>query len=296
METNAVVDGNVVEQAAAGVQGLFAATPTWVETAQEMMTTFGLKLIAAILIFVIGRWVARLVQSGLRRTMEKGKVEKTLIGFSTKLFYIALMAFVVIAALGKLGIQTASFIAVLGAAGLAVGLALQGSLSNFAAGVLMLIFRPFKIGDFIEGGGTAGTVREIHIFTTTLTTPDNKRVIVPNSKMMGDNITNYSAESTRRVDILASISYNDDIDKAKEVLMGIITSDERVLKDPKPLVAVKTMNDSSVDLVVRSWVNSADYWAVYFALTEAIKKGLEAEGLSIPYPQQDVHIYKHGAE
>ena len=295
METNVVVDGNAVEQVMAGAGDFISGTPEWLATAQELVTTFGLKLIAAIVIFVIGRFVARLIQKGIRKAMEKGNVDEALIGFSTNLLYAALMAFIVLAALGKLGVQTTSFIAVLGAAGLAVGLALQGSLSNFAAGVLMLIFRPFKIGDFIEGGGTSGVVKEIHIFTTTLTTPDNKRLIVPNSKMTGDNITNYAAEGTRRVDLLACISYNDDIDKAKALLAELVAKDERVLKDPATTIAVVSMNDSSIDIVVRPWVNAADYWGVHFDLTEAIKKGLEAGGCSIPYPQRDVHVYNHDA-
>lgn len=291
---------NEAEQVEGAVAGLnvgemFSSTPEWLATAQELLTTFGLKLIAAVLIFVIGRFVAKLIQSLIKKAMEKAKVDQALIGFAANLVFAGLMAFVILAALGQLGVQTTSFIAVLGAAGLAVGLALQGSLSNFAAGVLMLIFRPFKLGDYVEGGGTAGVVKEIHIFTTTLNTPDNKRVIVPNSKMMGDNITNYSAETTRRLDLVACISYNDDIDKAKALLADIVAKEERVLKDPAVTIAVVAMNDSSIDIVVRPWVNTADYWGVHFALTEAIKKGLEAGGCSIPYPQRDVHVYKHDA-
>ena len=287
METNAM------QNAVNGVQQMFNNTPEWVTTAQAMLTAFGLKLVAAILIFVIGRWVAKMVQNGLEKGMLKAKVDQVLVTFTVNMAYTALMVFVALAALGQLGVQTTSFIAVLGAAGLAVGLALQGSLSNFASGVMIIIFRPFKIGDYVEGGGVGGTVKAIHIFTTTLTTGDNKRVIVPNSKMMGDNITNYSAEGTRRLDLTASISYGDSIDKAKAVLQDILAKEPRVLKDPAPFVGVSKLAESSVDFTVRPWVQSADYWPVCFDLNEAIKKRFDAEGLSIPFPQRDVHLYKH---
>ena len=289
METNAV------QSAMNGMQQLFNNSPEWMKTAEAMLMAFGLKLIAAILIFVIGRWIARMVQNGLEKGMLKTHVDPVLVTFTVNMAYAALMVFVVLAALGQLGVQTTSFIAVLGAAGLAVGLALQGSLSNFAAGVMIIIFRPFKIGDYVEGGGTGGTVKAIHIFTTTLTTGDNKRVIVPNSKMMGDNITNYSAEGTRRLDLTASIGYGDSIDKARVALLDLLANEPRVLKDPAPFVGVEKMAESSVDLAVRPWVKSDDYGDVSFALTEAIKKRFDAEGLSIPFPQRDVHLYKHEA-
>jgi len=265
----------------------------WTETGRPLVTGVGASLLYAILIFVIGRMIAKWIRKVIQNIMERANVEPALIGFSTALTYAAVMVFVVLAALGQLGIQTTSFIAVLGAAGLAIGLALQGSLANFAAGVLMLIFRPFKVGDYIEGAGTAGSVTKIHIFTTMLTTPDNKIVIVPNSKMMGDNITNYSASGTRRLDLVACISYDDDIDKAKTAMADLLAADERLLKDPAPTIGVLAMNDSSIDIAVRPWVKTSDYWDVYFDLTEAIKKRLEAEGCSIPYPQRDVHVYKH---
>lgn len=277
------------------VEQMFAASPEWLVTAQELLTTFGLKLIAAILIFMIGRWVAKLLQSLMEKAMKKAKVDPILIPFTSNLTYTAMLVFVLIAALGQLGVQTTSFITVLGAAGLAIGLALQGSLSNFASGVLMIIFRPFKNGDYIEAGGVSGVVKAIHIFTTTLTTPDNKRVIVPNSKIMGDNITNYSAEGTRRIDLIASISYGDNIDTAKVALMDLLANDARVLKDPVPFVGVKAMAESSIDFTVRPWVKSEDYWAVFFDMNEAIKKRLADEGLTIPFPQRDVHLYKHEA-
>ncbi len=287
------MDTNVVQSAMNSMQQMFNTTPEWITTVQNMLTRFGLKLVAAILIFVIGRWIARKVQNGLERAMLKAHVDPVLVTFTVNMTFAALMVFVVLAALGQLGVQTTSFIAVLGAAGLAVGLALQGSLSNFASGVMIIIFRPFKIGDYVDGGGVSGMVKAIHIFTTTLTTPDNKRVIVPNSKMMGDNITNYSAEGTRRVDLTVSISYGDSIDKAKEVLMDLLTKDHRVLKDPAPFVGVSAMAESSIDFAVRPWVKVEDYWNVFFSMNEAIKKRFDAEGLSIPFPQRDVHLYKH---
>lgn len=287
METNAV------QSAVSGMQQLFNNSPEWMKTAETMLTAFGLKMIAAILIFAIGRWIARMVQNGLEKGLLKAKVDPVLVTFTVNMAYAALMVFVVLAALGQLGVQTTSFIAVLGAAGLAVGLALQGSLSNFAAGVMIIIFRPFKIGDYVEGGGTGGTVKAIHIFTTTLTTPDNKRVIIPNSKMMGDNITNYSAEGTRRLDLTASISYGDSIDKAKAALMDMLAKDARVLKDPAPFVGISALAESSIDFAVRPWVKVEDYWAVFFDLNEAIKKRFDFDGLSIPFPQRDVHLYKH---
>lgn len=273
------------------IQEMFSNTPEWVQTAQELLTKFGLKAVAAVFIFVIGRWIAKTLKNLLQKMMERAKVDAAIVGFTVSLVHAALMVFVVLAALGQVGVETTSFIAVLGAAGLAVGLALQGSLSNFASGVLILVFRPFKAGDYIEGAGTAGVVKTIHIFTTTLTTLDNKRVIVPNSKLMEDNIINYSAEGKRRLDLVACISYGDSIDTAKASMMDEITKDERVLKDPAPFVGVLAMNDSSIDLAVRPWVKVSDYWDVFFALNERIKKRLEEEGCTIPFPQRDVHIY-----
>jgi small conductance mechanosensitive channel len=225
--------------------------------------------------------------------MERARLDPTLVSFVTNLSYIALLAFVVIAALNQLGIQTASFIAILGAAGLAVGLALQGSLSNFAAGVLMLIFRPFKVGDYIEGAGVAGTVEEIQIFTTQLKTPDNKTIIIPNAKMTGDNIVNYSTKGTRRVDIVFGIGYADDIDKARQIILDVVGADTRVLKEPAPAVLLAELADSSVNFYTRVWANADDYWGVYFDTMEAVKKRFDAEGVSIPFPQRDVHIYNH---
>lgn len=259
---------------------------------QEWVVSYGLKVIAAILILVVGRYAAKAIRGFLGRALQKGTVDETLVSFVSSLTYVAIMAFVIIAALGKLGVQTASFVAVLAAAGLAIGLALQGSLSNFAAGFLLIIFKPFKVGDFIEGGGATGVVEEIGIFTTELRSPDNKKIIVPNAKMTSDNIVNYTAKDVRRVDIVAGVSYGDDIDKVREVLAGIFAKDERILQDPAPTIGVVALADSSVNFAVRCWVKTDDYWDVFFAVQENIKKRFDAEGISIPFPQQDVHLYK----
>ena len=259
---------------------------------QEWVTLYGLKVVAAIAILVIGRWAAKGLRSVLRRMMERSRVDQALVSFVCSVSYVAIMAFVVIAALGQLGVQTASFVAVIGAAGLAVGLALQGSLANFAAGVLMIIFKPFKVGDYVEGAGVAGTVEAIGIFTTELKSPDNKKIIVPNAKITGDNIVNYTAKEMRRLDLVAGVSYGDDLDTVKRVLQDIVEKDERILKDPAPTIGVLELADSSVNFAVRPWVKTADYWDVYFATQESIKKRFDAEGISIPFPQQDVHLHK----
>ena len=259
----------------------------------ELLTVYGIRVIAALAIFVIGRWVAKGLRRFVRKMMTRSKVDPTLISFVVNLAYVAMLAFVIIAALNQLGIQTASFIAILGAAGLAIGLALQGSLSNFAAGVLMIIFRPFKVGDFIEGAGVAGTVEEIQIFTTQLKTPDNKTIIIPNSNITGDNIINYSAKGTRRVDMVFGIGYEDDIDKARQIILDVVGRDARVMKDPAPVVLLSDLADSSVNFNTRVWSKADDYWGVYFDTMEAVKKRFDAEGVSIPFPQRDVHLYKH---
>jgi small conductance mechanosensitive channel len=262
----------------------------------ELLPVYGLKFVAAILVFVVGRWIAKIVTRLVKRLMDRSKIEPTLVKFTGSMTYIALMTFVILAALAQIGIQTTSFIAVLGAAGLAVGLAMQGSLSNFAAGFLLILFRPFKVGDFIEGAGTAGTVEEIQIFTTTLLTPDNKTVIIPNAKLTGDNIVNYTKRGTRRVDMVFGIGYGEDIDRARQVMTDVIAKDGRILKEPAPTIAVYELADSSVNFVVRPWSKAGDYWNVYFDITENIKKALDAEGINIPFPQRDVHVYKHEAE
>ena len=253
---------------------------------------FGVKLITAIAIFIIGRWVAIGVKNLIEKALKKTRTDETLISFTVHLSYIAMIAFVVIASLGQLGIQTTSFIAVLGAAGLAVGLALQGSLSNFAAGVLMLIFRPFKVGDYVEGAGVAGTVKEVQIFTTILTTPDNKTIIVPNAKITGDNIINYATQGTRRIDMAFDVAYSADIDKTKRTLLDLIKADKRFLADPAPQIAVNQVGDGRVNIICRPWVKADDYWDAYFDTLEAVKKRFDAENINPPVPRQDVHLFQ----
>lgn len=267
-----------------------------VEDSLPLLQEWGLNLLVAALIFIVGRWVAQWVTSMVRRALAKTAMEDTLERFLCNIVYTVLLAVVAIAAIGQLGVETTSILAIFGAAGLAVGLALQGSLSNFAAGVLIVAFRPYKVGDFIEAGGEAGTVDEVQIFTTILKSPDNKKIIVPNAQIMGGTITNYSALGTRRVDLVFGIGYGDDIDKAYEVLQSIIDADERILKDPAPSIALNALADSSVNFNVRPWVNSSDYWGVYNDLTEQVKRKFDENGISIPFPQQDVHMYHHGEQ
>lgn len=266
-------------------------TAIW-EQIKDIVAMYGLNVVAAIAIFVVGKFVAGVIRKLIRKIMQKRGLDATLTGFVSSIVYAAVIAFIVIAALSKLGIQTASFVAILGAAGLAIGLALQGSLSNFASGVLIIIFKPFKGGDYVSAGGCDGFIEDVGIFTTSILTVDNKLIIVPNSKIMGDTITNYSAQKTRRVDLVAGVSYNDDIDHVKELLLKILAEDARVLSDPAPFVGLLEMADSSVNFTVRAWVKSEDYWDVFFDTNERIKKTFDAENISIPYPQLDVHMDK----
>jgi len=267
-----------------------------IQQGYALLATYGLKVVFAIIVLIVGRWVARLFSKLIQRVMKKQEIDETLRSFIGNMTYYALLTFVVLAALGQLGIQTTSFIAVIGAAGLAIGLALQGSLANFASGFLMIMFRPFKVGDLIEGAGVMGTVESLQIFTTQLRTPDNKKIIIPNASLTGDNIINWSATGTRRVDMVFGIGYEDDIDKAKALIHEILSADDRVLEDPAPLVALSELADSSVNFVARPWVKSGDYWSVFFDTTEAVKKRFDAEGISIPYPQSDVHLYQQTVE
>nr|WP_320135587.1 mechanosensitive ion channel domain-containing protein [uncultured Amphritea sp.] len=255
-----------------------------------------INIAMAAAIFIVGRMISKFLVKMLGKVLRKGKMEDILVNFISAIANILLLLVVVVASLDQLGVDTTSMIALVGAAGLAVGLALQGSLQNFAAGVMLIIFRPFKEGDFVEAAGVAGVVEQISIFNTVMRTGDNKEVIVPNGNIYSGVITNYSARDTRRVDMVFGIGYGDDLKKAKALLEEIVTSDERVLQDPAPVIAVSELADSSVNFVVRPWVNAADYWAVKFDTTERVKLRFDQEGISIPFPQMDVHQYKHESE
>ena len=255
-----------------------------------MLAKYGLQVLGAILIFLIGRYAAKLVSKLLARVLTKAKVDATLVPFIENLAYTAMLVFVAVAALGQAGVQTTSFIAVLGAAGLAVGLALQGSLANFASGVLLLVFKPFRVGDFVEIGGVQGTVKAVQIFNTVLDSPNNVRIVVPNGTVTGGSISNYTINGTRRVDLIVSVSYDDDLKKARRVIESVLAAEPRILASPAPVVAVSEMAESSIDFVVRPWVKTADYWPVYWDLTEKLKVTLDEHGLTIPFPQQEIYI------
>jgi len=257
---------------------------------QELITVFGYKAIAAVLILVIGRLAAKVLRNIVKTLMVKGEMEPTLVSFVGSLVYFSILAFVVLAALAQLGIQTTSFIAVIGAAGLAVGLALQGSLANFASGVLLLIFRPFKVGDYIEGAGVAGNVEEINIFTTLLCTPDNKAIIVPNAKLTGDNIVNYTRKDRRRIDLVFSVSAGNDIDQVKRSIAEVLGNEPRILKDPPPAVAVQSVAGGAIEFAVRPWVKTADYADVSSDLTGNMKRRFDADRIAGPVPRQDVRL------
>ena len=253
---------------------------------------FSIKIFFAIVIFFVGRIVVKAIVGLLKKLLTKAKMDLILINFVSSIVSTILLLFVVVAALDQLGVDTSSLIALVGAAGLAIGLALQGSLQNFAAGVMMIIFRPFKSGDFVEAGGVTGVVEMINIFSTTLRTGDNREIIIPNGSIYSSAIINYSARKTRRIDMVFGIGYNDDIKKAKQIMQTILDADERVLKEPSTLIAVGELADSSVNFIVRPWVNSDDYWAVKFDLTEKIKLAFDENNISIPYPQMDLHMNK----
>lgn len=261
----------------------------YIDLAIQYGSEYGLKLFFSLLIFWIGKRVARGITNVATKGMQKQGVDVELVGFVSSLLYWALFGMAIIAALGQLGIQTASFVAIIGAAGLAVGLALQGSLSNFAAGVLIILLRPIRVGDFVEMAGTSGAVNAIRIFTTELRTPDNKAVTIPNSRVLDSNIVNYSSTGTRRVDMVVGVGYQDDLDHTRRILEELVQAHDRILKDPAPTIAVNELADSSVNFIVRPWVASADYWDVHNELTENIKKRFDEEGISIPFPQREVH-------
>jgi small conductance mechanosensitive channel len=263
-----------------------------VQTLVTLVSTWGLQVIGALAVLIVGRIIAGWLRRLTRRSLERAELEPVLIPFLANGVYYLALAAVLIAVLGLFGVETTSLVAVLGAAGLAVGLALQGTLSNFSAGVMLLVFRPFKIGDYVEAGGEGGTVQEIGVFSTVLHTPDNVRITIPNSAVFGQTIKNYSANDTRRNDLVIGISYDDDIARAIETIQRVLAADARVLEEPKAAVAVAELADSSVNLVVRPWCAGSDYWGLRFDLTRKLKEELEAAGCSIPYPQQDVHHYR----
>lgn len=260
--------------------------------ATELVLEYGINLLGALLIFVLGRLLCSVVKSMVVRMMAKSKVDPTVINFVGNITYWATYCYVIISALSQLGLQTGSIVAIFGAAGLAIGLALQGSLSNFAAGVMIIIFKPFKVGDAIEAGGVMGKVTEVQIFNTVITTPDNRVIFVPNSGITGGNITNMNVNGTRRLDITFGVSYDDDIDAVKTMIQEVVAADERVLSEPEPTIAVSALADSSVNFVVRPWAKSSDLWPLTFALQENLKKEADKRGFTIPYPQQDVHMHQ----
>ena len=252
---------------------------------------YGIPLVKALITLIIGLWIIKAIRRAIRKTFAKSKIDPSLQPFLISLIYNSLLVLLILTVLSTLGIQMTSFVAIIGAAGLAIGLSLQGTLQNFAGGVIILIMRPFKVGDFVEGGGHMGVIKEIQIFNTIMTTGDNKRIIIPNGGLSNSSITNYSAEEMRRVDMVFGIGYGDDIKKAKEILIKLIESDERVLKEPAYRVDVSNLGDSSVDFNVRPWVSTADYWNVYWDFQEKVKLTFDKEGISIPFPQRDIHVY-----
>ncbi|MGO1190680.1 MULTISPECIES: small-conductance mechanosensitive channel MscS [Vibrio] len=264
----------------------------WLNDNSDLLIQYGVNIISALIILFIGNIIVKTISNSVAKLLEKKQMDQAVVHFISSLVRYVLFVIVLIAALGKVGVQTASVVAVIGAAGLAIGLALQGSLANFAAGVLIVAFRPFKAGDYVEVSGVAGSVESIQIFQTVLTTPDNKMIVVPNGSVIGSPIVNYSRHATRRMDYVIGVSYKADLKKTKEVIMRVLESEERLLKTPAPTVGVVALADSSVNFVVRPWVKTADYWAVYFDLLQAIKEELDKEGIEIPFPQMDVHLNK----
>ena len=261
----------------------------------EITSNFGLKLLTALIVVIVGKQLVKILLKVIKVALEKANTEETVRIFVANLLNTVFTVIIFVAAINQLGVETTSIIALLGAAGLAIGLALQGSLANFAAGILIVIFRPYKVGDYIEAGTNVGTVKDIQIFSTVLRTPDNKAIVVPNGSIMDGSITNYSEQPTRRIDIIASCSYEDDLDKVKQVLKTILDSEDRILTEPKPQIAVSELAESSVNFIVRPWVNSSDYLPVMYSLLEQIKKTFDQEGISIPYPQSDIHIHEKKA-
>ena len=264
----------------------------YMDTAVELAMNYGPKLLLALLVLIVGLWIINRVVRVMNAGMERSDTEPTLARFLASLVSIGLKALLLISVASMVGIETTSFIAILGAAGLAVGFALQGSLANFAGGVLVLLFKPFKVGDFVEAQGVAGSVAEIQIFNTVIRTGDNKTIIVPNGAISNGIITNFSAQPTRRVDFVFGIGYGDDIVQAKSTLERLFSEDARTLSDPAVMVVVSELADSSVNITVRAWVDAADYWGLYFDMLEKVKQTFDAEGISIPFPQRDLHVFQ----
>ncbi|QGY44568.1 mechanosensitive ion channel [Maribellus comscasis] len=262
------------------------------EKFNDIILFYGPRLVGAIITLIIGWWIIKVIQKAVRKGFEKREMDPSLRGFLNSMIGILLKTMLIISVVGMLGVQMTSFIAVLGAAGLAIGMALSGTLQNFAGGVMILLFKPFKVGDFIDAQGHKGIVNEIQIFNTILKTPDNKTIIIPNGGLSTSSMVNFSAEPKRRVDFLFGIGYGDDVDKAKKVLRSLIDKDERILKEPEPFIAVSELGDSSVNIVVRVWAEASNYWGIYFDMTENVYKTFDKEGLNIPFPQMDVHIQK----
>ncbi len=264
----------------------------WLSWLKDFATQYGLRLIGSVIVLVIGLWVIKILVRATHRLMDKSKVDSSLSSFLKSMVDILLKVLLVISVMGMMGIQMTSFIAILGAAGLAVGMALSGTLQNFAGGVMILIFKPFKVGDFIDAQGYMGVVKEIQIFVTILTTGDNKTVIIPNGPLSNGSMINFSTQAKRRVDWTFGIAYGDDYDAAKSLILKLIGDDKRILKKPAPFVALAELGDSSVNLTVRVWVKASDYWGVYFDMNEKFYKNADNAGLSIPFPQMDVHLDK----
>ncbi|HMB72698.1 MAG TPA: mechanosensitive ion channel domain-containing protein [Gammaproteobacteria bacterium] len=279
------------------MEQIIATLESWFEpqVLGALLATWGGRVLAALAVFVVGRWIVGMIVRWLGFAMQRAEVDATLTGFLGNLLRVTLMVLVLLTAAGVLGIPTTNFLAIIGAAGLAVGLALKDSLSNFSAGVMLVLFRPFRAGDFIDAAGVAGTVESIGIFKTDIKTPDNRVIVVPNSLIYGGTITNFSAKDTRRIDLVIGISYDDEIHKARSLIQAVLDGDDRVLKDPAAQIMLLELGASSVDIAVRPWVNSADYWTVRADMLERIKVTLEDNGLSIPYPQRDVHIVSSAA-
>lgn len=273
------------------MESLFEIDPN-VDYMNLYVIPWGINIISALVVFILGRWIAKLLVKAMSKVMQRAKVDETLINFLGNVLYVALLIVVIIAALDRLGVNTTSVLAVFATAGLAVGLALKDSLSNFAAGVMLIIFKPFKVGDVVEAGGSTGSVEEIRIFNTVMKTPDNRVITVPNGQVYGGTITNITARDTRRVDLVFGIGYEDDYKKARDLVWKVINNDERIFKDPEPAVMLLELADSSVNFAVRPWVKTSDYWAVRADLLENVKQAFDNNNISIPYPQRDVHLYQ----